>query len=494
VFGRVTVTIFLFSAVISPAFAQLPARKQTPPPAASPAQTSTQQPPAEDALGRSTPYGSVTGFLSAAGHGDFARAAKYLDSQQSPQRKEELARQLKFVMDRGLKIDVNELDRTPEGRPDDMSQPDRESVGVARNGSENLDIVLERVRRGHAPLWLFSSVTLLSVPDFAAGLEAPWIERSLPKGLIERRPAGIPLYRWIFVPLSIVVILAAACIVVWLLGLAFGRSLRSTKGYSGVKLPRLVGPSRLLVFTLLVHMLSQVAPTLVARTLWTRVAALLAVVGFCWLLMRAVDTFAELMTRRMEQADARAKVAIVHLLSALSKPLIVAIGIVVILSLEGINTTAIITSLGVGGIAIAFAAQKTIENLFGTMMLVSDKPIRIGDTCRFAEVTGTVEAIGLRSTRVRTLDRTVVTIPNGQLASMSLENLSARDKFLFNHTIGLRYETTAEQLRFIVAEVRPAAEGAPQGGISIGSHPLCAVRRFLYRSRDFRLHLHRRIQ
>jgi len=178
--------------------------------------------------------------------------------------------------------------------------------------------------------------------------------------------------------------------------------------------------------------------------------------------MRAVDVFAESMARRFAEADARAKVAIVHLLRAISKPVIIAIGLAVILSLLGINTTAIITSLGVGGIAIAFAAQKTIENLFGTMMLVSDKPIRIGDTCRFADVTGTVEAIGLRSTRVRTVDRTVVTIPNGQLASMSLENLTARDKFLFKHAIGLRYETTAEQLRFLESEIQRVLHEHPK--------------------------------
>ena len=301
-FRRVAVAMFLFVAVISQTFAQLPAGNQ---PSASHAQSSQSQAPPEDGLGRSTPYGTVTGFLSAAGHGNFARAAKYLDSQQSEQRKEELARQLKFVMDRGLQIDVDELDRTPEGRPDDMAQPDRETVGVARSKSEDLDIVLQRVHKGQAKVWLFSSVTLLSVPDFAAGLEAPWIEDHLPKGLVERRLAGIPLYRWIFVPLSVVVVFAAACIIVWLLRHIFWGSVRRfTKSVSEAKHPHLVGPLRLLVFTLLVHTLSRFAPTLVARNLFTRIAAWLTVVGFCWLLMRVVDTFAELMTQRMEHANA----------------------------------------------------------------------------------------------------------------------------------------------------------------------------------------------
>jgi MscS family membrane protein len=250
-------------------------------------------------------------------------------------------------------------------------------------------------------------------------------------------------------------VFAAACIVVWLLGQAFQRSFRgSTKGLRGVKLPHLVGPLRLLIFTLLVHTLSQFSPTLVARTLWTHIAASLTVVGFCWLLMRLVDTFAELMTQRMEHANARAKVAVVHLLRAVFKPLIVAIGIAVILSLEGVNTTAIITSLGVGGIAIAFAAQKTIENLFGGISIIGDRPVLVGDFCRFGSHMGTVMHIGLRSTQVRTLDRTILSVPNGQFSSVELENFSARDKIRFQVTLNLRRDTTLEQVQRVLITVQ----------------------------------------
>jgi len=124
------------------------------------------------------------------------------------------------------------------------------------------------------------------------------------------------------------------------------------------------------------------------------------------------------------------------------------------LAIEGVNTTAVITGLGVGGIAIAFAAQKTSENLFGTITIVSDQPIRVGDVCKVDGQMGTVEKIGLRSTRLRTPDRSIVTVPNGQLASVHLENYSVRDMFLCNHVIGLRYETSADQLRFAMAEIR----------------------------------------
>ena len=128
--------------------------------------------------------------------------------------------------------------------------------------------------------------------------------------------------------------------------------------------------------------------------------------------------------------------------------------VVIFYYFAGINLTAVVAGLGIGGIAVAFAAQKTIENFFGGLFLVWDKPIRLGDYCKAGEHAGTVEHIGLRSTQIRTLARTVVSIPNGQLSSVSVENFTLRDRFLFKHTLNLRYETTADQLRFVLAGIR----------------------------------------
>jgi MscS family membrane protein len=119
----------------------------------------------------------------------------------------------------------------------------------------------------------------------------------------------------------------------------------------------------------------------------------------------------------------------------------------------GFELTAVIAGLGIGGIAFAFAAQKTIENLFGTVMVVADEVIQVGDQCQTGGIEGHVESIGLRSTQIRTLDRALVSVPNGQLAAGTIGNLARRDKFLFRHKIRLGYETTAEQLRRVLAEI-----------------------------------------
>ena len=447
-----TITFFITLALIRPMFAQIPTRMSSP--AAAGAQSPAAQPVPEDQLGRSTPYGTVKGFLSAAQDQDFVLASKYLDSQESLERKEQIARQLKLVMDRGLRVDLESLSRTPEVTGAADVESNQETIGVARSGSHTLDIVLHRLQRGNQPIWLFSSRTLQFVPDFAKGLEAPWIETILPKGLVESRLFGIPLYRWVSLPVSVLLGFAVACGLVWLISLAFRNLLRGFITRHDLKVPSFIGPLRVLVFTLLMQIVSRVAPTLVARLFWEHLAKLLTVVGVAWLLMRGLDVIADSMAERIRLTTVPGRIAIVHFARGVTKGLIVALGLLVMLAIEGVNTTAVITGLGVGGIAIAFAAQKTIENLFGTITIVSDQPIRVGDFCKVDGQMGTVERIGLRSTRLRTPDRSIVTVPNGQLASVHLENYSVRDMFLCNHVIGLRYETSADQLRFAMAEIR----------------------------------------
>jgi MscS family membrane protein len=120
----------------------------------------------------------------------------------------------------------------------------------------------------------------------------------------------------------------------------------------------------------------------------------------------------------------------------------------------GFNVTGILAGLGIGGLAVALAAQRSIENLFGGLSLIADQPVRVGDFCKFGAFEGTVEDIGLRSTRVRTPDRTVLTIPNADFATMPLENFGPRDRFRLATTLSVRYGTTPDQLRWVLVELK----------------------------------------
>jgi MscS family membrane protein len=108
--------------------------------------------------------------------------------------------------------------------------------------------------------------------------------------------------------------------------------------------------------------------------------------------------------------------------------------------------------LGIGGIVVALAAQKTVENLFGSVTLAADRVFRVGDWVKFEGAEGSVERIGLRSTHVRTLDRTLVKVPNGRLADLRIESFGERDRIRFFTTIRLVYNTTAAQLRAVIRE------------------------------------------
>ena len=138
---------------------------------------------------------------------------------------------------------------------------------------------------------------------------------------------------------------------------------------------------------------------------------------------------------------------------------LVSLVVAVLIVVEGARTLGLpvmglIAGLGVGGVAVALAAQSTIENFIGSITVYADRPVRVGDFCRFGDEVGTVEQIGLRSTRIRTLGRSVMTIPNAEFSRLKLDNFSLRDSNLFCTTVSLRYETTPQQLRDVLAGVR----------------------------------------
>jgi MscS family membrane protein len=133
-----------------------------------------------------------------------------------------------------------------------------------------------------------------------------------------------------------------------------------------------------------------------------------------------------------------------------------------ILGILGFNMSTALAGLGIGGLAIGFGAQQTIANLFGGVSVLGDEVIRVGDVCRFGDRTGTVEDIGLRSTRVRTEERTLLAIPNGTVATINVENLSRREKMLFKTTLGFHLDTSSDHLRMVLSEIRRVLSGNPK--------------------------------
>jgi len=142
------------------------------------------------------------------------------------------------------------------------------------------------------------------------------------------------------------------------------------------------------------------------------------------------------------------------------------VGVVIVLALGGqavgLPVLSVLAGLGIGGLAVALAVRPTLENLIGGVILYVDRPVSVGDFCSFGDLTGTVVSVGIRSTKLRALDRTLISVPNAQFADMQIVNWAQCDEMLIEETLGLRYETTADQLRWILAELRRMLHAHPR--------------------------------
>jgi MscS family membrane protein len=417
----------------------------------------------DDPLGRSTPHGTVLRFIRAADRGDYDQAASYLNTRQHGELARKLAQQLQAILDRETSIDLGTVSRQPDGSPANAQTPNRYLVGVASTSSAKVEIWLDRVQRGDSPsIWLFSQQTLRLVPEaYEDASSASGIERYLP-GWLNVSLAGLPLWRLCADLISIPLILLMGSWIVRLFKPFF--TILSARMLSDAAIDRtqgLVAPLRVVLFAILFLANASFAHSLLGRSVWHKLGNLLLVLGVTWFAMRIAGIASDLALGRLKRIQSSDKIALTALLGRLTQIGFLTIGVLVVLYLAGVNLTAALTGLGIGGLAVAFSAQKTLENLFGGIMIISDRPVRIGDACKVGDVSGNVVDIGLRSTRIRTPDRTIMTIPNGQLATMNVENITLRDKFWFHPKIGLRQQTTAEQMQTVLREIREILDKHP---------------------------------
>lgn len=182
------------------------------------------------------------------------------------------------------------------------------------------------------------------------------------------------------------------------------------------------------------------------------VAAILFVFGIFLLGWRLIGRLAE--SYRTTERVAGHNLILLSLTTGVLRGLLLVAAVLIVADQLSIPLVGMLAGFGIGGIAFALAAQPTLQNLLSGFTIYADRPLSVGDFCRFGDKMGTVEEIGLRSTRLRTLDRTVVSVPNSQFLDMELENFARRDRFLFTTMLGLRYETTPDQLRFLLVELR----------------------------------------
>jgi len=384
--------------------------------------------PPQDILRRSTPRGTVLGFLLTERKGDNEAAVQYLNTRLRGEAAATQAHQLYVVLDRGLPGRISQMSDRPEGSLAFPARPDQDLVGTIGG----VDIVLERVdRKGIGSLWLFSNETLAAVPGLYEEANTIAVENVIPGFLVRIRIGHVPLFELLALFLGLPLLYLILTLVNRLLCPIAGRVRRFVRRNADLPNPQVLPkPVRLLLIALTIRWaLSKVALPLLARGFWSGTAAVITIAASVWILILCNGAVENVIRRRLVRFGQNGATSVLRLGRRAADLLWLVAGILVCLHHFGVNLTAALAGLGVGGIAIALAAQKTLENVIGGISVIFDQTVRVGDRVKVCDKDGFVEDIGLRSTRIRTDDRTAVSVPNGQLSMVILENISYRDKF-----------------------------------------------------------------
>lgn len=442
---------------------------QVVPPAASP-QAKAESLAIVDPLERETPRRCMMGLLKYEAREDFATAARYL--QPPPGMETEMVQRAREIdaLRRFYKFDIALLSDDPEGDVEPGLPLGEVRAGVVALQATTAEVILVRVNDPEfGKIWLVAQETVAGTPQLYAEMqrEAPSaVERIIPSVLINRRLLGMSLAHWLGWVLSIPFSMALAWLVPFVLGAPWRLwNRRRNPAFRSIWETRLAMPLRcILAISIHCSFIYLLGPPLLYRFYYFRFMGALLVACFAWLVSRGIDRGFENAVNRVRTQHGGGESFLV-LTRRLTRVAMLIVAVVTALALFGVNVKAAVAGLGIGGLAIALAAQKTFENILGGISLLMDKAVQVGDFCAIGGKSGTVEDIGLRSLKLRTLDQNLLVVPNGALSQMQFENLKARPKLLIDQTFALRIETPVPQLRSVLDRVQnlftqhPSIEG-----------------------------------
>lgn len=442
----------------SPAFAQLGLK---------PAEAPEEK--VADLYGRETPSGTIAGFVAAIGDQDYERARHYLDLRNTPSRQRQArgvlrAQQLQTVLDqRGQLLPRAAQSDQETGRLDDGLPPDRERVGSIRVEDGREDVLLARVEGEDGTYWLVARETLALLPRLSRATSPSLVDQWMPTFLAETVFLGAPLGHWLALLALAFVAFAIAWLVISLIVRLDGWWCRWRKREERSFLHGIAPPLRLLVAAWIVVLVApHIGVAIVARELFGRLVEIVGWGALAWLVWRTIDVAGDVVMERLQGPGRGQLRSIAAFVRRLIKAVVLVIGGIAVLDTLGFDVTAGIAALGIGGLALALGAQKLVENLVGSVSILSDQPVRLGEYCKVGDVAGTVEELGIRSTRLRTLNDTIVVIPNSDFAATRIENFSRRGRFWLHQTINLHVQTPPARLRAFLQQLRGMLVEHPQ--------------------------------
>ena len=393
-----------------------------------------------DSFGRDTPRHTVQGFIAALGENDYLLASNYLNLSKSDN-PTTIVRQFKQALDAGGRFQADlQINNTPEGNLTDQLPPSQENVGVIKVSDASIPLLLERVvSKEGEQYWQFSTDTLSSIPEAIENYEPTLVSRYTIDSLEGKKLFGYQLADLVAALMMTISSFLFTYIAVWLLYHLLEITYPRVRD---VPLPlpdKVILPLAVVIMALILsEVMVYAGVSVTLREPVNRFAEIASWVAITWLLLRIIDALFTRAVNLSYKKNYTERVSILGLLRKVVKALLLIFAVIVTFGNLGFDLTTGIAALGVGGLALALGAQKTIENLVGSVVVVADSPVRIGDYCKFGTYEGTVIDIGIRSSRVRTLTRTIVTVPNGDFSSMQIENFTSRDMFRFLHQLYIK--------------------------------------------------------
>ena len=415
----------------------------------------TARAPIPDSFGRDTPRQTVQGFIRALGENDYLLASNYLNLSKADN-PTTIVRQFKQALDTGGRFQPDlQISNIAEGNLSDQLPASQENVGVININDKSVPLILERVVSDTGEqYWQFSNDTLSAIPEVIENTEPTLVNRYTFEAL-----DGESLFGYELTDLAAAIVLTIGSFIltylfVWLL-YHFLRVLYPRVRHTPLPLPdKIILPLAVVIMALMLSEIMVYAGISVTlREPINRFTDIASWVALTWLLMRLVDVISTQAVNLSYRKNYIERVSILGLLRKVVKAMLLIFAVIVIFGNLGFDLTTGIAALGVGGLALALGAQKTIENLVGSVVVVADTPVRIGDYCKFGTQEGTVIDIGIRSSRVRTLNRTVVTVPNGDFSSMQIENYTSRDMFHFLHNLYIKRSADIEVIFAMVKDL-----------------------------------------
>ena len=408
-----------------------------------------------DEFRRDTPSTAIEAFLSATTKRDYDNAANHLRLTKLPKGYEkadgpELARMLRILINQKLWIDIDKLSIDYKGNLDDGLPDNLEFISSVKTPEGIKNLYLRRYRDSSGNYaWQFSNDTVNNIPYLYSQYGYGALGDHLSQFFGDISILGIQLWQLI----GIIILLFIGYIISYIITSVFSHFISKKKhDLVNAIMERLTRPIRLLLtITIAYFGIQFLSPGLSLKALLQTKTFFF--IFLFWFSINFIDIMAILYRRRLENQGKLKLITIIKPIATTLKILFFIFIILMWLSNIGFQVTTLLAGIGIGGLALALGAQKTIEDIFGALTIFTSSPVEIGDFCKFGDRLGTVEEIGIRNTRVRTLDHTVISIPNSQFASMQIDNFSKREKFWYHPMIRLKHNTTSDQIKGISSRV-----------------------------------------